>query len=388
MRAPFLLIPRARKNSNERFWYAKFWDEDSRRYCHTKALGVPCLGRRNGRDIAIKAAEALVEETARTTDPLVLDFITAFWAPTSRHVRERAIVDKRPLSLDYLDHNRRAIHLHITPFPGFRSLRLSKIRAGIVKDWQLWCIEHGTTPRACNIALQALRVPIRDAVARGDIPADPLAIVKKIPEVIKERGVLTTNEIGRLVCAHESDPRVKAGVLLATLCGLRCGEIRGLRWADIDFENELLYIRHNAVAFENDKPPKTGSKRTIPLQNAIKTVLEAVRNITQYSGKDDFVIFSTFRSGFPITGHALLNGLYRMLNTIGISEEERRRRNLNLHAMRHTFITMARNIGLPDISVMALSGHKSPDMLTRYSHVAQIIDFKDMRTKLERVVNQ
>jgi hypothetical protein len=52
-------------------------------------------------------------------------------------------------------------------------------------------MEHSATPRSCNIALQALRVPVRDAVSQGELPADPLGIVKKIPEHPKERGVLT-----------------------------------------------------------------------------------------------------------------------------------------------------------------------------------------------------
>jgi hypothetical protein len=50
----------------------------------------------------------------------------------------RALVDRHPLSVDYLEHNRRVLRLHLEPFPGFQGLRLSKLRAGIVKDWQLW----------------------------------------------------------------------------------------------------------------------------------------------------------------------------------------------------------------------------------------------------------
>jgi hypothetical protein len=124
--------------------------------------------------------------------------VRAFWAPDSPHIRARALIDRHPLSVDYLEHNRRVLRLHLEPFPGFQGLRLSKLRAGIVKDWQLWALEHGTGPRVCNMALQALRVPIRDAVARGDIPADPLAIVKKVPENPRERGVLGPERSKRL----------------------------------------------------------------------------------------------------------------------------------------------------------------------------------------------
>lgn len=388
MRAPFSLFVRARPVSGERFWLAKFWSEDAGRYTRTRVLDVPYAGRRGGRDLAAKAAESLLDETSRDSDPFVLDFVAAFWAPDSRHVRARALVDRRPLSLDYLEHNRRALRLHLSPYLGFQALRMSKLRAGIVRDWQLWALEHGTSPRACNVALQALRVPVRDAVARGELPADPLSIVKKVPERPKERGVLGPREIEALLRAPENDPRIRGAVFLGALAGLRRGEIRGLRWGDIDEGKGLLYIRHNAVDFEDDKAPKTGSARTVPLHEAAAAVLDEVRLLAPAAGAEDFVFFSLQRAGAPITGRALLDGFCRMLAAIGINEAERRRRNLNLHALRHSFITLARSLGMPDVSVMALSGHKSPEMLTRYSHGAQVLDFTAAREALEKAVSK
>lgn len=386
MRSPFLLFLRVKKATGEKSWYAKFWNEESNRYDRTRALGIPYAGRRGGRDMATKAAQAIAADICRSADPLFLDYISSFWAPDSRHVRTRALVDHRPLSLDYLDHNRRAIRLHIAPYPGFKALRLSKLRAGIIKDWQLWAIEKGATPRASNVALQAIKVPIHDAVARGDLLADPLTVVKKVPEEPKERGVLTPAEIASLIHAPEKDPRIRAAVLLAVLAGLRRGEIRGLRWGDVCWEQQTINICHNSVDQELDKQPKTGSKRIVPLHVAAITALKEVLAIAPKTKDLDFVFFSSSKPGLPITGHAILDGLCRMLEAIGIDADERRRRNINLHAMRHTFITLMRNRGISDISVMALSGHKSPEMLTRYSHASQILNFQQVRSTIEEAV--
>ncbi len=386
MHTPYSLFTRTSKKTGKTSWYARFWDEEAQRFICTRALHVPFAGRRNGRDLAAQAAQALVTKMKRESDPLLVEFLTAFWAPDSRYIRSREIVDQKPLSLDYLDHNRRAIQLYIAPYPGFKTLRLSKLKAGIVKDWQLWAMEHGATPRSCNIALQALRVPIRDAVMRGEIPADPLAIVKKVPEHPSERGVLSIAEINALIKVDEHDPRIKAAVLLATLGGLRRGEIRGLRWGDIDWDLHLLHVCHNTVDQEEDKAPKAGSSRTIPLHNSVLEELRNVFAVAPRQGDDDFVFFSTSKPKSPITGRALLDGLYRMLEAIGIDKEQRIKRNINLHAMRHSFITLARNLGMPDISVMALSGHKSPEMLGRYSHGNQTIDFQLVRLQIEEVI--
>jgi integrase len=385
MRAPFSLFTRV-SPSGTRIWYAKFWNSETGKYRDFKTTGIVYEGKRGGRDQAAKVAEALLEGASRDADPFILDFVAAFWARDSHHVRARTLVDRQPLSLDYLEHNRCALRLHLSTFPGFKALHLSKLRAGIVQDWQLWALEHGVTPRACNVALQALRVPIRDAVARGDLPADPLSIVKKVPERPRERGVLGAREIEMLLRAPEEDPRIRGAVFLAALAGLRRGELRGLRWGDIDAKKGLIYIQHNAVDFEDDKAPKTGSARTVPLHEAAAAALEGIRALVPSANDADFVFFSSQKAGAPITGRALLNGFCRMLSAIGIDETERRRRNLNLHALRHSFITLARSLGMPDVSVMALSGHKSPEMLTRYSHGAQVLDFTAAREALEKAV--
>ena len=52
--------------------------------------------------------------------------------------------------------------------------------------------------------------------------------------------------------------------------------------------------------------------------------------------------------------------------------------------MRHTFVTLARMAGVPDITVQALAGHKSAEMMNRYSHAAQVIDFEETWKRLEK----
>ncbi len=72
-----------------------------------------------------------------------------------------------------------------------------------------------------------------------------------------------------------------------------------------------------------------------------------------------------------------------MMTGIGITLEEQKERNLTLHGMRHTFVTLARMAGIPDIIIQSLAGHKSAEMMNRYSHAAQVIDFEETRKRLE-----
>ncbi len=81
MHSPFSVIARVRPGTKERYWYAKFWNEERGRYSRWRSLEIPFAGRRGGRDLATEAAKALLEEVDRDSDPLVLDFVAAFWAP-------------------------------------------------------------------------------------------------------------------------------------------------------------------------------------------------------------------------------------------------------------------------------------------------------------------
>ena len=60
------------------------------------------------------------------------------------------------------------------------------------------------------------------------------------------------------------DIRQKAAILLALFAGLRRGEIRGLRWSDIDLKTKQIDVQHNVVRFDGDKAPKKDSTNESP----------------------------------------------------------------------------------------------------------------------------
>lgn len=83
-----------------------------------------------------------------------------------------------------------------------------------------------------------------------------------------------------------TDEKLSNGVYLALATGLRIGEILGLQWGDIDFDNQILYVRRtanrlNTIGNEKVKtelvvgPPKSqNSIRDIPLNDVICDMLK------------------------------------------------------------------------------------------------------------------
>ncbi len=79
---------------------------------------------------------------------------------------------------------------------------------------------------------------------------------------------LTPEQLEGLLKAIEDDEHPQAGkiMLMALYTGMRRGELFRLRWDDIDFERRFIHIRN----------PKGGVDQTIPLNDAVRNVLNRV----------------------------------------------------------------------------------------------------------------
>jgi len=113
--------------------------------------------------------------------------------------------------------------------------------------------------------------------------ADPLAAVEKLAERPWERGALSVAELQRIIALNES-PSVKAGVLLASLCGLRLGECCGLMPEDMDNAAGMLTVQHDFIEGEGLKGPK-GSRpgspraRQVPIPRPVLDALELCESV-------------------------------------------------------------------------------------------------------------
>jgi len=384
--APYSLFKKNQKNGI--YWYVRFWNEAEDRYSVIRATGIKVEGKRENRAAAENVAREMLPSirfASSYTDDDFLKYVEDFWTADSSYVKERALLSRKPLSSYYIKMNHEDVARHLRPFPGFKGKTLNELTTGIILDWQRWAIEtHGMSGRRVNTVMQSMRIAVRYAVKREDLDRDPFKRINDIPDTPKEKGVLTPAELRKLPTISAKDPRLKAIVLLGAYCGLRRGEIRGLRWSDVDAEGGVIHVRHNWIDGEGDKIPKCGSARTVPLSD---TVIETLDGLKPFFSTlpNDFVIPSLTSQNKPISEGILRNGLRQVLTSIGIAESEQKKRNLTLHGLRHSFVTFARLAGIPDMEVQAMAGHKSIAMMERYSHAAQVIDFSEARAKLEAI---
>jgi len=368
-------------------WYARFWDAKAGRYAAKRSTGVMAEGKRERRrEAEAKAREMLagIRFDTEVADTPFVEYVENFWKPGSPYVKECAMTRNPPLSATHLKDNAASVRLYIKPFPKFNGARLRDVTAGLVRDWMAWAMDNGMSARTINKAICTMRTAARYAVSREDIEKDPFRAIKKAVESPKEKEIVTFAERAALLKSKPRDLLARLAVLLGLLCGMRRGEVRGLKWGDLD--NGLIRLTHNFVEVDGLKKPKSGKARIVPYPAVLATAFDGVRGVTANPLPEAYVFDSACRPGQPMGETFFRNAVEKELAGIGISPDEQRKRNLTFHSLRHSFITLGRSDGISDLEIQAMAGHSDRKMMEHYTHAEKAINFYTVREKLEKAV--
>jgi integrase len=212
-------------------------------------------------------------------------------------------------------------------------------------------------PYSCAQTFRLLGGTFAHATRRGIITRDPMAglAATERPEKRAKRDIarLDAEPLDRLVAAGDSE-RWRAAFGLAAYAGLRLGEIRGLRWADIDLEASSVTVRRSLLPDGAEKTTKTDAgERTVPLLPSLRRLLVAWKLRAPYSRPDDLVIGTA--DGGPVQERSVRRALGRAKTAAGLDGLDER---LSMHSLRHSFASMlATNLELPPTTLAQLIGH-------------------------------
>lgn len=217
------------------------------------------------------------------------------------------------------------------------------------------------TMTAGNMAFEFL-------IKEGLITSNPLSSVERFKVNAKKRGILTETEMKKLMELNWdwTDSVNKLAFKVAALFGLRAGEISGLQVCDIDANADLLYIRHSWNDTDKLKDTKNGDDRIIPIEHgvALELLMNARRN-PDYSDTS-FVFWSPKVAGQPMWPSSFEDDFYIAMQKIGISEEQRKERNIVFHSLRHYCATQIAQRASLEIA-MKILGHRTEEMTRLYS---------------------
>ena len=218
---------------------------------------------------------------------------------------------------------------------------------------------HHWAPSTINHYRSLLSLMFRLGITNGKVSSNPARAT---------RHRLENNDRTRHLSAEEEDrlrailgtrwPEHLPELELAVHTGLRCGEMFGLEWRDVDLAGRFVHVRRG----------KNGEGRYVHLNSVALGALAALKARGDGSGR----VIRNLR-GDPL--HGPRHWFIRALKLAEIGD-------FHWHDLRHTFASRLAMAGVGLAAIQRALGHKSPAMTMRYAHLTETF----MLEAVERLV--
>jgi site-specific recombinase XerD len=197
-------------------------------------------------------------------------------------------------------------------------------------------------PATISRKLAAVRAFLRHALGAARVPDARVAPRRgrRLPE--QTRGADLDKELLALEGEGPIPLRNRALVELVYSAGLRSAEVVGLDLADVDFEQELVHVKHG----------KGGKERVVPLGE------EAAHWVSRY-----------LRDARPALASGANDALFLSVRGRRLDTSTLRRVAPHPHRLRHAFATHLLEGGADLRTIQELLGHSSLSTTQIYSHV-------------------
>ena len=345
------------KGEAKEAWIVDYFDQDGDRHIETFERKKDAeahhdkvrLDVRHGVHIAVSKSETVAEAAERWLN------------------RAEAEGRERGTLAQYRQH----VRLHIAPRIG--RYKLAHLTAPKVEAFRDEILANLSRPMARKVmtSLKSLLKAAKHSHVAADVSIGRSKRGERKLEV--GRDIPAPAEIKRVIAVAKDNERMHALLLTVTLCGLRASELRGLRWADVDFKSGELRVRQRADRYNIIGAPKSASSvRTIPLPPEAVAALK-VWKLACPKGELDLV-FPT-GTGAIMYHRSMLDSLAPVMAAAGVVDKHGKPKYA-LHAFRHFFASWCINRRadggreLPAKVVQGLLGHGSIVMtLDRYGHL-------------------
>ena len=186
------------------------------------------------------------------------------------------------------------------------------------------------------------------------------------------RRELTIEELARLVeMASREGPEWRTLFGIAMYTGLRLGDCCHLKWENVNLERGIIQ-----VVPEKTKKHLHGRPVTIPIHPSLMAELEKLGNGERGTGNGEWSVYVNPKVAeyHIMTRWRVDEGLRKIFNAAGITMsvhvEGRKRKHVlaSFHSLRHTFVSISANAGVPLPVVQSIVGHCSSAMTRHYYH--------------------
>lgn len=339
-----------RRRNSRNWYYAIMIDGKYKRYsCHTTNFEEAKRVADEKNLIKTCMENDIPRHTVGEPNPISLTrFISEHYWPWANDHKKASTLEYEQVVLDQLE-----------AFLG-REIRLSELNSAQTLDtFQRWLRsgrkkknKKSTIQRKMNVIASVLRLGVRYEYLKAQKKISWYSR-GEVERPMHERRILTEEEEVRLLTMSNRPTKAVTTIMLQTC--LRSGDVRNLKWANIDFRTKTITV----------KQEKTGSMLSIPINRHLRHFLsECDRAGSEY-------VVPT-RTGTKFTRKGLQTAFRK--------GKRRARVDTTLHILRHTCLTRLYRIAGP-IAAQKLAGHSSLAMTQLYLHE----DAERLRDAVERL---
>lgn len=237
-----------------------------------------------------------------------------------------------------------------------------------------------------NVLHQVFQVAVDDNYIRGN-PTDRMLKELKVAHghEVEKRKALSLAQENLFLDFVKSTPKYQHWYPIFYIMantGMRVGEITGLRWRDVDFDNGIINVNHTLVYYNHrdeigtyfsiNKPKTDAGARDIPMIDGVREAFEMERQYQEDSGieskaridgYDDFVFVNCYGEvQHQGTLNKALKRIMRDCNDKVLLEHDLETQptllpNFSCHILRHTFATRLCESGVNLKVIQDVLGH-------------------------------
>lgn len=221
---------------------------------------------------------------------------------------------------------------------------------------------NSTRNQAVSFLRQMWRVLIADGEAR--IASNPWDGIQKKHETHTRRRELTVEELAKVYALLEGEDRLLFSVGIYT--GQRLGDCALLEWGQVDL------IRRHITLIPRKTARKTGRSVVVPIHENLLQMLLAFPPSARSGYVMPMSAATYLKSSSKLSDHFM-----RLFKKAGIETHTngadgiRKRALVSFHSLRHTFVSLAANAGVPLAIVQGIVGHSTVDMTRHYFHESE-----------------
>ncbi len=252
----------------------------------------------------------------------------------------------------------RILTKHLTPVIGKKLLReiREKDATTILRSLK----DKGQSEKSISDIISIAKQVLGEAERDEEISKNPFRFFKAPKVSERDHSFWTDAEISQfLLSSRESE--YYPFFVCAFYTGMRRGEIAGLTWDCIDFQNNLITVKSTRNRYGHRNTTKTGRIRYAPINTFLKNVL-----LQLFQKRTDATPYVFLYKNEPLD----VQHIYRVFQIL--QEKAGIQNRIRVHDTRHTFASLFMMKGLGTLYDLAnILGHSDTKMTQRYAHLSK-----------------